>query len=138
MKKVFFISTVFLFLSFNSYAANFNWTKYNITETEDLEWYYDKQTVLKVGSYRFYWILTNHLKDIKDDVYSIIGHHMVNCETNETKWITYTSFKSPMGRGIVDIDIVIPEVAPENFKWDYFNPKNTIYGGMLEEICSLK
>jgi len=136
MKKIFFMSSIFLFLSFNLHAANFNWTKYNITVTEESEWYYDRQTILKVGNYRFYWTLTDYLKDIKDDVYSVVGHHMVNCKTNETKWITYTSFKSPMGRGIVDLDIVIPEVAPESFRWDYFSPEDTIYGGMLKEICS--
>jgi hypothetical protein len=136
MKKIFFMSSIFLFLSFNLHAANFNWTKYNITVTEESEWYYDRQTILKVGNYRFYWTLTDYLKDIKDDVYSVVGHHMVNCKTNETKWITYTSFKSPMGRGIVGLDIVIPEVAPESFRWDYFSPEDTIYGGMLKEICS--
>ena len=138
MKKLFFFLIIFNLLSPNLNAATFNWTKFNITEEEDTEWFYDKKTILKVGSYRFYWILTNYLKNIEDNVYSVIGHHMVNCGTNESKWITYTSFNSPMGRGTVDMDVVIPVVAPDSFKWDYFSPSETIYGGMLKEICSYR
>ena len=138
MKKLFLFLVIFNLLSVNLNAATFNWTKFNITEEEDTEWFYDKKTILKVGSYRFYWILTNYLKNIEGNVYSVIGHHMVNCGTNESKWITYTSFNSPMGRGTVDMDVVIPAVAPENFKWDYFSPDETIYGGMLKEICSYR
>lgn len=136
MKRLFLFLIIFNLLSANLSAATFNWTKFNITEEGDTEWFYDEKTILKVGSYRFYWILTNYLKNIEDNVYSVIGHHMVNCGTNESKWITYTSFNSPMGRGAVDMDIVIPAVAHENFKWDYFSPDETIYGGMLKEICS--
>ncbi|MDC1170063.1 hypothetical protein OAT35_01680 [Candidatus Pelagibacter sp.] len=136
MKKLFLFLIIFNLLSVNLNAATFNWTKFNITEEGDTEWFYDKKTILKVGSYRFYWTLTNYLKNIQDNVYSVIGHHMVNCGTNESKWITYTSFTSPMGRGTVDMDVVIPAVAPDNFKWDYFSPDETIYGGMLKEICS--
>ena len=138
MKKLFVFLIFFNLLSVNLNAATFNWTKFNITEEEDTEWFYDKKTILKVGSYRFYWTLTNYLKNIQDNVYSVVGHHMVNCGTNESKWITYTSFNSPMGRGTVDMDVVIPAVAPEKFKWNYFSPDETIYGGMLKEICSYR
>jgi hypothetical protein len=63
---------------------------------------------------------------------------MANCETNESKWITYTSYNSPMGRGSVDMDVVIPEVVPEDFKWNYWDPNKTIYGAMIEEICNYR
>ena len=136
MKKIFFIVIVLITFSSNAFSQVFNWHKYNITANNDTEIYYDEKTIFQVGSYKFYWVLTNFLKNVEGDNFSSIGHHMVNCKTNETKWITYTSFKSPMGRGIADLDIVIPEVAPESFRWDYFSPEDTIYGGMLKEICS--
>jgi len=138
MKKLFFFLIVSNLFFNNLSAASFNWTKYNITETKDAEWFYDKKTIFKVGSYRFYWIMTNYLKDIENNVYSVIGHHMANCETNESKWITYTSYNSPMGRGSVDMDVVIPEVVPEDFIWNYWDPNKTIYGAMIEEICNYR
>ena len=84
MKKIFFIFIFFSFLTTITNAANFNWTKYNTDIDGTTEWYYDKKSILKVGSYKFYWVLTNNLADIKDGEYSTINHHMVNCDTFET------------------------------------------------------
>jgi len=138
MKKIFYIFLFFSFLTTITNAANFNWTKYSIDEDETKEWYYDKKSILKVGSYKFYWILANNLKNIEDDEYSIIGHHMVNCDTFETKWITYTGYNSPMGRGGVTMDFIIPEDMPEAFKWEYFDPVDTIYGGLMDIVCKTR
>ena len=138
MKKIFYIFWFFSFLTTITNAANFNWTKYSIDEDETKEWYYDKKSILKVGSYKFYWILANNLKNIEDDEYSIIGHHMVNCDTFETKWITYTGYNSPMGRGGVTMDFIIPEDMPEAFKWEYFDPVDTIYGGLMDIVCKTR
>ena len=138
MKKIFLIFIFFIFFTTIANTASFNWTKYNNDVDGTTEWYYDKKSILKVGSYKFYWILTNNLGDIKDGEYSTINHHMVNCDTFETKWITYTGFNSPMGRGGVTVDFIIPEDVPEAFKWEYFDPVDTIYGGLMDIVCKTR
>jgi len=65
MKKLFSFLIIFNLLSVNLNAATFNWTKHSVTEDGILEVYYDKKTVLQVGSYKYYWTLANYLKIFK-------------------------------------------------------------------------
>ena len=139
MKRI--LSTIFIFLFLflflnvgNLFAASFNWKSVGLSDA-DTEWYYDRKTVFEVDDYRYYWILANYLKDIEDDVFSVIGHHMVNCQTQESRWITYTSYNRPMGRGEVLDNWVIPEIDMNYFKWEYFDENNTIYGRLMKEVC---
>ena len=43
-----------------------------------------------------------------------------------------------MGRGDFITDFIVPEELPDIFKWNYYDPDNTIYGAMLDEICNIK
>ena len=138
MKKIFFIVIVLITFSSNAFSQVFNWHKYDITANNDTEIYYDEKTIFQVGSYKFYWVLTNFLKNVEGDNFSSIGHHMANCKTNEVKMITFTFFDGLMGKGNVNYDFIDPEEYPEKFKWEHYDPKTTIYGGMLEEICNFK
>ena len=135
MNKIF-LSIFFIFLFSNvSMGANFKWTFVGKTGDSTSNWYYEKKSVFKVGDYRYYWILSDYLKDVTDGISSVIGYHMVNCNTNESKWITYTGYSLPMGKGRVVSDYVIPEISKEHFEWRYFSPKNTVYGSLLNKVC---
>ena len=135
VKRILATLFIFLFLNVgNLLAASFNWKSVGLNDA-DTEWYYDRKTVFEVDNYRYYWILANYLKDIEDDVFSVIGHHMVNCKTQESRWITYTSYNRPMGRGEVLDSWVIPEIDMNYFKWEYFDENNTIYGKLMKEVC---
>lgn len=138
MKKLFFISFLFTIFSFHSIAATFNWTKFDVTKDQDTELYYDEATIFKVGSYKFYWVLSNYLKNIENNTRSFISHHMANCKTNEVKMISWTFFDGQMGKGNIQFDFIDPEEYPEKFIWNYYEPKKTIYGDMLKNICNLK
>ena len=131
------ISIILLLSSNFSFAANFNWTKVATTDDNASEWYYDKKTVFQVGDHKYYWILTNYLKDIEDNIFSVVGHHMVNCKTNETRWISYAGYDRPMGRGNIVDTYIIPEIALEYFEWKYFDPKTT-YGVLLKKVCNTR
>ncbi len=126
--------------SFNniSYGATFKWKKVGTTQDDSSEWHYDKSSVRKVGEYRYYWILTNYLKDIEDNIFSVIGYHMVNCNTYESKWISYTGYNRLMGRGNIVDDYIIPEIGVEFFQLRYFDPEQTVYGSLLKEVCREK
>ena len=138
MKKLFLFLIIFNLLSVNLNAATFNWTKHGVTEDGILEVYYDKKTVLQVGSYKYYWTLANYLKDIQDDINSSVGHHMAKCDTNEIKMITFTMYDAPMGSGNIIFDWIAPEEDPEEFIWEYYDANNSIYGSMLDEICKIR
>ena len=90
------------------------------------------------GEYIYYWILTNYLKDIEDNIFSVKGFHMVNCNTFESRWITYTGYDRLMGRGNVVDTYVIPAIALDYFDWKYFHPEQTLYGTLLKKVCREK
>ncbi len=131
------ISAIILIFFFSniSFGASLQWKKVATTNDDTSEWYYDKKTVVKVGEYRYYWILTNYLRDIEDNIFSVIGYHMVNCNSYESRWMTYTGFDRPMGRGNVVDDYVIPAISLDFFEWKYFHPENTTYGTLLKQVC---
>ena len=134
------IAMIFLITSVinTSHGATFKWEKVGTTEDDSSEWYYDKSSVKKDSEYRYYWILTNYLKDIEDNIFSVQGFHMVNCNTYESRWITYTGYDRLMGRGNVVDTYVIPEIALDYFEWKYFHPEKTLYGNLLEKVCREK
>lgn len=131
---IFFITSVIS----TSHGATFKWKKVGAASIDTSEWYYDKSSVKKDGEYRYYWILTNYLKDIEDNIFSVHGFHMVNCNTYESRWLTYTGYDRLMGRGNVVDNYIIPEIALELFEWKYFHPEQTLYGALLKEVCQEK
>ena len=138
MKKLFLLLIILNLFSANLNAATFNWFKHNILEDDSMEIYYDKKTVLEVGSYKYFWTLANFLKDVQNDMYSSISHNMANCDTNEVKIITFTIYDAPMARGNVLLNWVSPEEDPDEFVWEYYHPKDTIFGEMVDEICKIR
>ena len=99
--------------------------------------YYDKKSVRKVGSYKFYWQLADYVKDYDDDK-SVITHSMVNCDTYEMRWITYTGYSGHMGRGKMNFESIVPESDITYFKWEYFDPETTVQGLITEKVCDTR
>ena len=118
------------------YSATFNWTKVAKAKDGSFELFYDKKSVLRNGQFIYFWQMMNNLKDIEDDIYSNISHNMVNCDSYETKQLTLVTYKSPMGRGARDLEIIIPKDLPDYFKWEYFDKKTTMQGLVLSEVCN--
>jgi hypothetical protein len=135
-KKIFIILMVCSFSMNISFAASFNWTKVTKAKDGSFEFYYDKKTVFKVGQNTYFWQMTNNLKNIEDNVYSNITHNMANCVTYEVKALIYSSYKRPMGRGILDIEAVVPADFPDYYEWVYYDKETTVQGQVLNEICN--
>ena len=135
-KKTFLIILIYTLFSSSAISASFNWTKINKASDDELDIFYDKKTVFNIGEYVYFWQLTNYLKNIKDDIHSIIAHNIVNCNTYELKLIVYADFKRPMARGMVDLEMIIPEQNAELFKWHYFDKNNSIGGPIITEVCN--
>ena len=134
MKKTILTLLVILISTNTLHSASFNWTKVATTIDGDTVWYYDKKSVFKVGSYKFYWQLANYVKNYDEDK-SVISHSMVNCDTYEMKWISYTGYAGHMGKGTITFESIVPEADIEYFKWNYFDPKTTSQGAVLKKVC---
>ena len=135
LKKILIIILMSFFVANISFAASFNWTRVAKAKDGSFEFFYDKKTVFKVGQNTYFWQMTNNLKNIEDNVYSSITHNMANCETYELKILIYSDYKRPMGRGMFDIEVVIPADFPDDFEWIYFDKETTMQGLVLNEIC---
>jgi len=135
LKKILIIILMSFFVTNISFAASFNWTRVTKAKDGSFEFFYDKKTVFKVGQNTYFWQMTNNLKNIEDNVYSSITHNMANCETYELKILIYSDYKRPMGRGMFDIEVVIPADFPDDFEWIYFDKETTMQGLVLNEIC---
>ena len=90
MKKIILALVVILISTSTLHAAKFKWTKI-IASVDDDEFYLDKNSIYKVGSYHYYWSLINVLKDPDKDP-SNITFNIVNCDTYENKTVTYAGY----------------------------------------------
>ena len=135
-KKIFIILVICFFSMNISFAASFNWTKSTKAKDGSFEVFYDKKTVFKLGQNIYFWQMTNNLKDIKENVYSTITHNMANCETYEVKALIYSSYERPMGRGILNMEAVVPVDFSDYYKWIYYDKETTVQGQVLNEICN--
>jgi hypothetical protein len=135
MKRLVFTFIIILISSNSLYADNFNWKKISIgVENKDI-FYLDKKTVFKVGDYVYYWMLVDYFDGSEDK--SSITHNMVKCNTFENKYISFTSFTEHKGKGSINTDAIVPEMAPDIFVWNKF-PKDSTHGILLVEVCKVK
>ena len=134
MKFFVYLFTLLLF-SEMCLANNFSWKKSATTNDDSSTWYYDKNTIAKVGSYNFAWVMADYHKPEGEDI-SAISYMMIHCDSYEMKWISYTGYSKSMGKGRVTDEFIIPEEDLSYFKWEYFDPKNTTLGVVLKKICN--
>jgi len=133
MKKFLGILVLGLLWCNTSFAADFKWTR--VTTSDSSDWFYDKKTVFRVGSYKYFWQLVENKKRDEDGVKSTIMHAMVNCNNLKTRWITTTSYSESKGTGQIILDFIVPEEIQEYFYWMDYNPRNTNQGRLLEKVC---
>ena len=135
MKKIFLALVVILIFTNTIHAANFKWTQI-ITSVDENEFYIDKSSIYKVGSYHYYWSLINVLKD-PDKSPSNITFNIVNCDSYENKTVTYVIYYKNMGKGPAEAEIIIPDENPEYFEWQKFGIDTAMYK-ILEAVCKIK
>ena len=130
------LSLVVILISTNTlHAANFKWTKIETTDEGEMTIYVDKKTVFRVGSYKYFWLLSDYLNPSEDPEKSVITYMMVNCSTYESRPITFTAFTENMGKGEIEMDVVVPEEDISYFEWTKWDTKETIHGLMLKKVC---
>ena len=56
---------------------------------------------------------------------------MVNCDTYEMKWISYTGYAGHMGKGTIVSGSNIPDKDFTKF------PEGSVFGTVLKEACNL-
>jgi hypothetical protein len=136
MKK--FLTYIFLILFFSniSHAGNFRWTQGSETFDGNTIFYYDKNSVSKVGNYRYFWQLTDYRKDYDEDK-SVISLTMIDCKISNLRWISYTGYTEHMARGNVTVDYILPEIDVNFFDWKYYAP-DTAQGAVIKKVCKLR
>ena len=135
MKRIILVLVVILISTNTLHAANFKWTKINTSDDGEMTIYVDKKTVFRVGSYKYFWLLSDYLNPSEDPEKSVITYMMVNCSTYESRPITFTGFSENMGKGEIEMDVVVPEEDISYFKWTKWNTENTSHGFMLKKVC---
>ena len=135
MKKIILALVVILISTNTLHAANFKWSKIVNTESKTMTLYVDKKTVFTVGSYKYFWLLSDYTASSDDPEKSVITYIMVNCSTYESRPITFTSFTENMAKGEIDLDIIVPEEDISYFEWTKFDPEETIHGLALQIVC---
>ena len=135
MKRIILVLVVILISTNTLHAANFKWTKINTSEDGEMTIYVDKKTVFRVGSYKYFWLLSDYPNPSEDPEKSVITYMMVNCSTYESRPITFTSFTENMAKGEIDFDFIVPEEDISYFEWKKWHTKNTSHGFTLEKVC---
>ena len=135
MKRIILVLVVILISTNTLHAANFKWTKIETTDDGEMTVYVDKKTVFRVGSYKYFWLLSDYLNTSEDPEKSVITYMMVNCSTYESRPITFTGFSKNMGKGEIEMDVVVPEEDISFFEWKKWDTKKTIHGLMLTKVC---
>ena len=135
MKRIILVLVVILISTNTLHAANFKWTKIETTDDGEMTVYVDKKTVFRVGSYKYFWLLSDYPNPSEDPEKSVITYMMVNCSTYESRPITFTGFSENMGKGEIEMDVVVPEEDISYFEWKKWDTKKTIHGSMLTKVC---
>ena len=135
MKRIILVLVVILISTNTLHAANFKWTKIETSDDGEMTVYVDKKTVFRVGSYKYFWLLSDYPNPSEDPEKSVITYMMVNCSTYESRPITFTSFTENMAKGEIDLDIIVPEKDISYFEWKKWHTKNTSHGFTLEKVC---
>ena len=135
MKRIILVLVVILISTNTLHAANFKWTKIETTDDGEMTVYVDKKTVFRVGSYKYFWLLSDYPNPSEDPEKSVITYMMVNCSTYESRPITFTGFSENMGKGEIEMDVVVPEKDISYFEWKKWDTKKTIHGIMLTKVC---
>ncbi len=132
MKKIVFITILFLSIVSSLNAASFSWTKIVETMSGSTVFYIDKKTVFGFEKFKYYWQLSDYITDYKD-IRSVITHNVINCETQEQKMLSFTGYSRNMAKG----DIIANATANQlEDTWDYYESNSSI-GMLMKRVCKM-
>ena len=139
MKKFILFIIITFFISTNTYAAKFNWSKVVESADNSTIFYIDKRTVFKFGKYIYFWQLSDYIK-VEDPEYekSVITLMKADCDRFEVKWISIAAYKKNMGKGILMDEFLVPEYQPSEFTWKKYDKTRTNQGVIINKACKLR
>ena len=137
MKKFTLLVIITFFISTNTFAAKFNWSKVVESADGSTIFYIDKRTVFKFGKYIYFWQLSDYIK-VEDPEYekSVITLMKANCDRFEVKWISLAAYEKNMGRGIMIDEFLVPEDQPEEFTWKQYDKTTTNQGVIINKLVN--
>ena len=113
-----------LLISFNSYG---DWVYVAGDSTAD--GFIDKKTIKEQNGYVYFWVLQNKLTADETGIMSVKVYAQGDCEIDRVRFLTYRSYKEPMGNGEKE-----DEYTPVNPEWDFISP-DSVGGTYLYYAC---
>ena len=133
MKKIIFFTILLFIFSSSLRAASFSWTKIVETVSGSTVFYIDKKTVFEFEKFKYYWQLSDYLKDYKE-IRSVITHNVINCDTQEQKMLSFTGYSKNMAKGNIIANATANELEDI---WDYYE-SNSAIGMLMKRVCNMK
>jgi hypothetical protein len=99
MRKLTLLLTTLIFsLMFSPSTSFAEWKKVG----EDVDgdtWYVDFERIKKHDGYVYYWVLSDYLKPNEFGILSGKTYNQGDCKKFRSKWLSWSFYKEPMGRG---------------------------------------
>ena len=132
MKKIIFSIILLFSISSSLKAASFSWTKIVETVGETTVFYIDRKTVFGFEKFKYYWQLSDYLKDY-EEIRSVITLNVINCDTQEQKILSFTGYSKNMAKGDILTNATSNELEDT---WDYYE-NDTAIGMLMKRVCSM-
>ena len=133
MKKIIFFTILLFIFSSSLRAASFSWTKIVETVSGSTVFYIDKKTVFGFEKFKYYWQLSDYLKDY-EEIRSVITHNVINCDTQEQKMLSFTGYSKNMAKGNIVANATSNELEDT---WDYYDSKSAV-GMLMKRVCNIR
>ena len=133
MKKIIFFTILLFIFSSSLRAASFSWTKIVETVSGSTVFYIDKKTVFEFEKFKYYWQLSDYLKDY-EEIRSVITHNVINCDTQEQKMLSFTGYSKNMAKGNIVANATSNELEDT---WDYYDSKSAV-GMLMKRVCNMR
>ena len=113
-----------ILISFNSYGE---WTRHGET-TENNTMYIDYSKIKENNGFVYFWEMVDNLVPTKNGTMSTKVYLQSNCNTTQSKYLTYIFYNQSMGEGEGD------SYTPTETEWFYPSPESIIYE-IIESVC---
>ena len=118
---------IFLLILFPSYAFALNWKK--VAENDVGNYYIDFDSLENKNGLIYYTDLVDFIEPFKGD-YSAISRYAVDCNKENQKWLSLTTFSKSMGKGDINNQSNPGEII--------FPQSNTIYFFIIKNVCNYR
>ena len=133
MKRIIFLIILLFSISSSLKAASFSWTKIVETVGETTVFYIDSKTVFRFEKFKYYWQLSDYLKDY-EEIRSVITLNVINCDTQEQKILSFTGYSKNMAKGDILTNATSNELEDT---WDYYENSSSI-GMLMKRVCNMR